>query len=91
MRASVLNGSRKVLRRRVLARKLLGHVRPDDEMVYNHESRVHRAPVAQCQAKFAHITSVKTGQDRYTRSIGGPTANAEFLCRDVHEFRLSEV
>jgi len=48
MRASVLNGSRKVLRRRALARKLLGHVRPDDEMVYNHViDAVRRLPAKQ--------------------------------------------
>ena len=47
-RASVLNGSRKVLRRRVLARKLLGHVQPDSEMVYNHViDAVRRLPARQ--------------------------------------------
>jgi RNA polymerase sigma factor (sigma-70 family) len=48
VRASVLNGSRKVLRRRVLARKLLGHVQPDSEMVYNHViDAVRRLPARQ--------------------------------------------
>src|SRR3954451_2749436 len=48
IRASVLNGGRKVLRRRVLARKLLGHVPPDSEMVYNHViDAVRRLPARQ--------------------------------------------
>jgi len=48
VRASVLNGSRKVLRRRVLARKLRGHVQPDSEMVYNHViDAVRRLPARQ--------------------------------------------
>ena len=33
IRASVLNGSRKLLRRRALTRRLLGHPQPDSEMV----------------------------------------------------------
>jgi RNA polymerase sigma factor (sigma-70 family) len=48
VRASVLNGSRKVLRRRVLSRRLLGHPQPDNEMVYNHViDAVRRLPAKQ--------------------------------------------
>jgi RNA polymerase sigma factor (sigma-70 family) len=48
IRASVLNGSRKVLRRRVLTRRLLGHPQPDGEMVYNHViDAVRRLPARQ--------------------------------------------
>src|SRR4051794_4121234 len=36
IRASVLNGSRKVLRRRVLTRRLQSDPQADSEMVYNH-------------------------------------------------------
>lgn len=48
IRASVLNGSRKLLRRRVLSRRLLGHPQPDSEMVYNHViDAVRRLPARQ--------------------------------------------
>jgi RNA polymerase sigma factor (sigma-70 family) len=48
IRASVLNGSRKVLRRRVLSRRLLGHPQADSEMVYNHViDAVRRLPARQ--------------------------------------------
>jgi RNA polymerase sigma factor (sigma-70 family) len=48
VRASVLNGGRKVLRRRVLTRRLLGHPQPDSEMVYNHViDAVRRLPARQ--------------------------------------------
>ncbi len=48
IRASVLNGSRKVLRRRVLGRRLLGHPQPASEMVYNHViDAVRRLPARQ--------------------------------------------
>jgi RNA polymerase sigma-70 factor (sigma-E family) len=48
IRASVLNGSRKVLRRRMLSRRLLGHPQPDGEMVYNHViDAVRRLPARQ--------------------------------------------
>lgn len=48
VRASVLNGSRKVLRRRLVARRYLGQ-RPDDgQMVYNHViDAVRRLPARQ--------------------------------------------
>jgi RNA polymerase sigma factor (sigma-70 family) len=48
IRASVLNGSRKLLRRRVLSRRLLGHPPADSEMVYNHViDAVRRLPARQ--------------------------------------------
>jgi RNA polymerase sigma factor (sigma-70 family) len=48
IRVSVLNGSRKVLRRRVLTRRFLGHPQPDSEMVYNHViDAVRRLPARQ--------------------------------------------
>ena len=48
IRASVLNGGRKVLRRRVLSRRFLGHPQPDGEMVYNHViDAVRRLPARQ--------------------------------------------
>ncbi len=48
MRASVLNGSRKVLRRRVLTRRLVGHPQADSGMVYNHViDAVRRLPARQ--------------------------------------------
>jgi RNA polymerase sigma factor (sigma-70 family) len=48
IRASVLNGSRKVLRRRLLTRRLLGHSQQDNEMVYNHViDAVRRLPARQ--------------------------------------------
>jgi len=48
IRASVLNGSRKVLRRRVLSRRAPGHPRADSEMVYNHViDAVRRLPARQ--------------------------------------------
>jgi RNA polymerase sigma factor (sigma-70 family) len=48
VRASVLNGSRKVLRRRSLTRRLVGHPPTDSEMVYNHViDAVRRLPARQ--------------------------------------------
>ena len=48
VRVSVLNGGRKVLRRRVLTRRFLGHPQPDSEMVYNHViDAVRRLPARQ--------------------------------------------
>src|SRR3954447_11846335 len=48
IRASVLNGSRKVLRRRVLPRLAPAHPRADSEMVYNHViDAVRRLPARQ--------------------------------------------
>jgi RNA polymerase sigma factor (sigma-70 family) len=48
IRASVLNGSRKLLRRRVLSRRLLGQPPADSEMVYNHViDAVRRLPARQ--------------------------------------------
>jgi RNA polymerase sigma factor (sigma-70 family) len=48
VRASVLNGSRKVIRRRVLTRRLLGYPPADSEMVYNHViDAIRRLPARQ--------------------------------------------
>jgi RNA polymerase sigma factor (sigma-70 family) len=48
VRASVLNGSRKVLRRRLLARRYSGNPSPDSEMEYNHViDAVRRLPSRQ--------------------------------------------
>ena len=48
IRASVLNGSRKVLRRRILTRRVRNHPQPDSEMVYNHViDAVRRLPARQ--------------------------------------------
>jgi RNA polymerase sigma factor (sigma-70 family) len=48
VRASVLNGGRKVLRRRALSRRFLGHPPVDSEMVYNHViDAVRRLPARQ--------------------------------------------
>jgi RNA polymerase sigma factor (sigma-70 family) len=48
VRATVLNGSRKVLRRRLLSRRLLGHPQADNEIVYNHViDAVRRLPARQ--------------------------------------------
>ena len=48
IRASVLNGSRKVLRRRVLTRRLPTDPQADSEMVYNHViDAVRRLPARQ--------------------------------------------
>jgi RNA polymerase sigma factor (sigma-70 family) len=48
VRASVLNGSRRVLRRRSLTRRLVGHQPLDSEMVYNHViDAVRRLPARQ--------------------------------------------
>jgi RNA polymerase sigma factor (sigma-70 family) len=51
VRASVLNGSRKVLRRRALARRFPTRPQPDGEMIYNHViDAVRRLPAKQCAA-----------------------------------------
>ncbi|MBK5332159.1 MAG: sigma-70 family RNA polymerase sigma factor [Ilumatobacteraceae bacterium] len=48
VRASVLNGSRKVLRRRMLARRLPSEPQPDGALVYNHViDAVRRLPARQ--------------------------------------------
>ena len=48
IRASVLNGSRKTLRRRALSRRLLGYPQADGQMVYNHViDAVRRLPARQ--------------------------------------------
>ena len=48
IRATVLNGSRRVLRRRLLTRRLLGHPQPANELVYNHViDAVRRLPARQ--------------------------------------------
>ena len=48
IRASVLNGSRKVLRRRILTRRLPGQSSADSEIVYNHViDAVRRLPAKQ--------------------------------------------
>src|SRR3954447_3183275 len=48
IRASVLNGSRKVLRRRILTRRLPGQAPADSEIIYNHViDAVRRLPARQ--------------------------------------------
>ncbi|HEY4611025.1 MAG TPA: sigma-70 family RNA polymerase sigma factor, partial [Ilumatobacteraceae bacterium] len=48
IRASVLNGSRKVLRRRILTRRLPGQSPVDSEIIYNHViDAVRRLPARQ--------------------------------------------